>query len=672
MIASLEKNSIFVAKSLILMLRRFFLTAIISLMSVGASAQQTAFREGMIGNIRPEGWLKEALHRQQTGLTGHPEALSYPYNTCLWAGYIPRIKQQFDSEWWRYEQTAYFTDGMLRLGYLIGDEDMIRRGEEGVKYTMEHVQESGRLGDYRLESLWPMCVFFRAMKAEYEVTGNRALVEALEKNYLSLTLNDIVEGHRHILNIEGMLWTYGMTKNEKLLQMAEEAFDKGGFPLDEKQIASEPYIHMHGVTYAEQMKLPMMLYAYTGKQKYLDMAIKAQRQLERNHLLPDGLFTSAEYTLGNDIDIAHETCNVSDYTWSLGYFLETTGEAEWADRIERVIFNAGMGSVTKDFKSLQYFSSVNQIIATGSSDNNKFKRGSTWMAYRPTHETECCAGNVSRWMPNFTSRLWMRNVKEGGLVAAMYAPSKVTYKEGEAEVTIEEDTYYPFDTEISFRFSTSREVQMPFTFRIPGWAEDCKVMMNGKKIAVEKQSQGGQFVTIKNTFRTGDVVTVKFDATPKVVAAKEGQGQYVECGPLLYSYAIPEKWEEDTEVHKNLNGKASENPDFKCWNITPAGKWNYGLTAAVKAPKLKVNKKLLKSGAYPFDAETNPLSMQIPVNEVDWTLIDGVRNPDTPKGNEVHPTGKKAKVTLVPYGSTQLRVTVFPTEGVSTEKAQIR
>lgn len=638
------------------MIRLFILAGFI-LASFSANAQNYKFSEGMIGDIKPEGWLQECLHRQQTGLTGHPEALSYPYNTCLWAGYIPRIKQQFDSEWWRYEQTAYFTDGMLRLGYLIGDQDMIQRGEDGVKYTMDHVQANGRLGDYRLESLWPMCVFFRAMKAEYEFTGNKAIVDALEKNYLSLSLNDLVEGHRHILNIEGMLWTYGITKNERLLQLAEEAFNHGGFPLDEKQINTEEYIHMHGVTYSEQLKLPIMLYIYTGKQAYLDLAMKAQRQLERNHLLPDGLFTSAEHTLGNDIDIAHETCNITDYTWTLGYFLEATGDAEWADRIERVIFNAGLGSVTKDFKSLQYFSSVNQIICTGSSDNNEFKRGSTWMAYRPTHETECCAGNVSRYMPNFTSRLWMHSA-DGGIVAAMYAPSTVKHNVSGTEVTITEDTYYPFDGEISFRFSTAKAVNMPFTFRIPGWCKDFEVKVNGKRTNVNATS--GSFTTINRTFNDGDVITLKLTMTPQIAEAKDGQGSYVECGPLLYSYAIPENWEEDTEIHKNLNGKASENPDFKCWNITPAGKWNYAMGRDVKGLKLKVNKKLLKQGIYPFDPQSTPLSIQIPVTEIEWPLIDGKRNPDTPKGADVKVTGGKSSIKLVPYGTTQLRVTVFP------------
>lgn len=80
----------------------------------------------------------------------------------------------------------------------------------------------------------------------------------------------------------------------------------------------------------------------------------------------------------------------------MGYFLETTGDAGWADRIERCVFNAGLGSITKDFRAMQYFSCPNQFLATGSSDHNAFKYGKTWMQYRPIHETECCIGNIHR------------------------------------------------------------------------------------------------------------------------------------------------------------------------------------------------------------------------------------------------------------------------------------
>ena len=86
------------------------LFSIIALCLVGtatnAQAPYAQFQGGMIGCIEPQGWIEEFLHRQQTGLTGHPEAMSYPYDSCLWAGEIGRNTETYGSDWWRYEQTA--------------------------------------------------------------------------------------------------------------------------------------------------------------------------------------------------------------------------------------------------------------------------------------------------------------------------------------------------------------------------------------------------------------------------------------------------------------------------------------------------------------------------------------------------------------------------------------
>ena len=75
----------------------------------------SVFSEGLIGNIQPKGWVKEILVRQKSGLTGHPEAMAYPYNTCLWNGEIRRNSEEYGDDWWCYEQTAYYTDALLRL-----------------------------------------------------------------------------------------------------------------------------------------------------------------------------------------------------------------------------------------------------------------------------------------------------------------------------------------------------------------------------------------------------------------------------------------------------------------------------------------------------------------------------------------------------------------------------
>ena len=620
-----------------------------------------AFREGLIGDIHPQGWLREFLQRQADGLTGHPEAMAYPYNTCLWAGEIERQNENPDAkDWWRYEQTAYYTDGLLRLGYLLGNDTFIQTGEEGIAYTIAHAQANGRLGNAKIESLWPMAVFFRAMQADYWVHHDATVIEALERHYLSLSPSLLTNGRRHIVNLEGILFVYGITKNERLLKMAEEAYNMGGFELDASVAASQGSILLHGVTYAEMLKIPLLLYAYTGKQRYLDLAMNAERKLERDHLLPDGLYTSAESTMGNDIDYAHETCDITDYTWSLGYFLQVTGEAEWADRLERAIFNAGLGAITKDFKALQYFSSVNQMICTGTSDNNAFKRGKTWMAYRPIHETECCVGNVNRFMPNFASRLWMRGSDlPSAVIATLYAPNETTFDIEGTTVTISEETLYPFDGTITFRFTLDEEKAFPFVLRIPGWATGASLEVNG--IAANIALTPGTFTTLNHTFKSNDIVTLHLDMETRIVDIP-GQGRYVERGPLLYTYAVPQKKTEDTTVYSNMNGKKSANPDFKSWSITPDGPFNYGIDEATtdgSALVTAVYKNKLDNG-YPFDLADAPIKISLPVREIIWGLDGGTRNPNLPLSDVLIAKDETQTIDLVPYGCTELRLTVFP------------
>lgn len=638
-------------KTLLLCMAGFLL----SLPTALKAQPYSVFHEGLIASITPKGWLMEFLQRQKTGLTGHPEAMAYPYNTCLWAGEIPRVNENPDAkDWWRYEQTAYYTDGLLRLGYLIDDQDFINKGEEGISYTITHAQSNGRLGNSKIESQWPMAVFFRAMQAKYWATGDQGIIDALERHYLSMDATLLSNGRRHIVNLEGLLWTYGMTGNKTLLDLAEEAYSRGGFELDATAAAGTGVISMHGVTYAEMLKIPLLLYAYTGKEHYLELAMNTERRLERDHLLPDGLYTSAEFTLGRDVDNAHETCDITDYTWSLGYFLQVTGQAEWADRLERAIFNAGLGAVTKDFKALQYFSSVNQLICTGTSDNNAFKRGSTWMAYRPIHETECCVGNANRFMPNFASRLWMRGQDEA-VVATLYAPNMTTFDVGGQTVTITESTDYPFAETIRFTVNTETPVTFPLVVRIPGWCEQAGLKVNG--LSVNQALEAASFVTLNRLFADGDVVELTLPMDAKLQAAANGQGWYVERGPLLYAYAIPQEKVEDTKVYSNMSGKHSENADFKCWSITPTGPYNYGVDPSLVGDELRVN--VTTPSGYPFDHDNAPVSIELPVRKIQWSIQNG-RNPFLPGAGNAVALPETETIQLVPYGCTELRLTVFP------------
>ena len=297
---------------------------------------------------------------------------------------------------------------------------------------------------------------------------------------------------------------------------------------------------------------------------------------------------------------------------------------------------------------MQYFSCPNQFIATGNSNHNGFKYGLTWMAYRPIHETECCIGNLHRYMPNYVARMWLKD-KKGHPVAALYGPSSVVYDLGEGvTVKIEEVTEYPFEEQIKFKFTFYKDGkkskdahQMDFTYRIPGW---CKAEKSG-------------FRTESRTWKSGDVFTVTLPMEIETVA-NPVDGMCIQRGPLVYSYAIPTNWVEDTKIYDNLAGKVSANPEFKSWELTPAGKWNYALVENM-LDGLKVEKT--GSKGFPFDLQSVPLKIKVPVKGVkDWTLKEDRFTPALPE-TVVPESDEIEYIELVPYGSTTLRLTTFPT-----------
>lgn len=604
------------------------------------------WQEASLKDIRPEGWLKEKLETQRSGLTGHPEALSYPYNTCLWAGEIPRMGDH-GRDWWRYEQTAYYTDGLLRMGYILDDPAYIEKGEAGISYTLAHPWDNGRLGPACVDYTWPFTVFFRAVKAKYDVAPDQALVQALSRHYHSIPMSQLVR-RRDLLSIEGMLWVAKQTGDKALVARADSAYRMREELLEGVNKSRDDYVtpeflqdekplKMHGVTMSEMLKLPILLYEATGNSWYRHLGETAIARLYEEDGLPDGLFTSAEWLQGRGILHSHETCNAIDMGWTLGYYLEILKDVRYADMMEKILFNAGLGSVTQDFKALQYYSSVNQFIATGTSNHNKDNYCSTWMAYRPTHQTECCAGNIHRLLPNYAARMWLRGDREA--IAALYGPSSFRYSD---DLTFVEETRYPYADEISFKVkATKGKHSLKFTLRIPAWCSDASLSLNGKDAGIKLVP--GSFVTLDRKWKDGDQLRLSLPANACSKTAFGG-GVWFERGPIVYCYAIPAEYKKDTERYANMNGKYPEDDEaFPCWDIRPSGDWNYAVSAD-EQPEFK-------DGV-----------LKIAVRPIEWDFDKG------PKGELLTPRlparplpiGAERTLELVPYGGTTLRLTVFP------------
>ncbi len=340
-------------------------------------------------------------------------------------------------------------------------------------------------------------------------------------------------------------------------------------------------IDAHGCTYAETMKLPAILYLATGKREYLDFAMAAERRIFDHHMLVDGVPSTTEwYRTVTSLD-SHETCDITDHTWSWGYMLMATGDAVWADRVERACFNAAPGAIKKDWKALQYFSCPNQFLATLNSDHNVMAHGGRMMAYQPNpgQRTACCGANVHRMLPNFAIRMWMKTT-DTGLAAVLYGPSRVQATVGTENqpITIVQSTHYPFEEEIRLSVDTDKPVAFPLLLRAPGWCAAPRVTLNGAEVKAARNAEG--FLRIERTFRPGDRIVLTFPMRASVTNWPQ-EGVAVEHGPLVYTLPIKANWASKIEPKYTT-------PDFPSWEATPASAWNYGLDLDPAKPEASV------------------------------------------------------------------------------------
>ncbi len=621
--------------------------------------KEFVLKELPVGAVLPQGMTKRFLETQMHGLTGRIEEAGPPFDTPKWSE--ERITEEGVAMWWEYEQYAYWLDGFVRAAVLLQDRAAIARAESLILSVIRNPDRDGYLGPRVLKEAngwnrWPHVVFFRACIALYDGTGNEKILHAICRHYLG-SATDFTK-KRDVLNVEIMLWAYGKSGERRLLELAEETYagynTACGDCLCDRAALGEEKPYAHGVSYNEFFKLGAVLYLHTGKEGYLATSRAAYRKLERYFSLPSGCHCSDEFLISDDYMHGYETCDISDYTWNSGYLLAATGEGGYADRIEKCVFNAGIGSVLEDFRGLQYFSFANQTIADATSNHAEFFRGGAWASYRPVPGTECCTGNVNRFMPNYVARQYFTD-RGGNVYSALFGES--VYDHG--GVRIEQKTDYPFDLRILWRIHTEREFVL--FVRIPAWSQTYEVMRNGQAVKGEPKS-GFMPVSVSE----GDEVSLVLTAEP--VRHESKGGVWFSRGPLVYSLGIPTK---------KIARRSEKRPgsDFPDYDIYPAGEWAYGVERGSRArfvdgvsrewrladglPHLTVRGRKLKNWDYErCDSVVRTVDLlkeDTPKEKISGKFVFTPRNPSSPEAE-----GDAVELRLYPYGVCKLRITVLP------------
>ena len=626
--------------------------------------EAAAFKPLPLGAVRAQGWLLEQLKLQAGGLSGHLDEFWPDVAKSGWIGGL--------NEGW--ERAPYFLDGFIPLAFLTDDPRLKSKVKKWVDYILEHPLSDGWLGPERgnaatgsnappndVRDPWPQFIILKALSQYQEATGDPRVVPAMIRSLKSL---DFQLDRRRLFAwnffrwadcLVTLFWLYDRSGDPWLLDLARKIAGQGynwskhfdNLPIKDKSPGWNWEGHV--VNNAMGIKAPALLWRLTGMDDFKKMAPRALETMDRYHGEANGLFSGDECLAGRSPSQGTELCAIVEFMFSLENDLAALGDPLYADRLEKIAFNALPAAFTADYWQHQYVEQANQVASsyfqhpiytTNTGDANLF-------GLEPHYG--CCTANFHQGWPKFASHLWMAS-PDGGLVAAAYSPSLASAAVAGVPVKIEEATDYPFSEALTFTFQAEKEVEFPLYLRAPQWCQGASAQLPDGSL---EKWKAGTYRKFQRKWKTGDKVVLRLPMGFHLRSGYQGAAS-VERGPLVYSLGLKEQWFK--AIPFRYQPKGEKKFDL---GVYPQSAWNYGLALDLKDPGKSLEFKEGSLKGNPFTLAGAPSRILVKGKKLDfWTLVQGAAQP--PPQSPVKTSAPLEDLELVPYGSTRIRVTEFP------------
>jgi hypothetical protein len=621
-----------------------------------------------LGDIIPQGWIRNQLEVQADGLTGNVMELFDDLSIkSAWLG--------GKGESW--ERGPYYVDGLMPLAYLLDDDKLKGITKLWIDNIFNSQTEAGFFGPKGNLDWWPRMVVTKMLTSYYEATKDERVIPFLKKYYTYMN-NNIDErplyswaNARGIEELIGVDWLYIKTKESFLLELGNkiiaQSLDWGkefeDFPyisptdeymssarfnvkkvafyavdfinnmnqkskmnkekmLERNNDSFNKFYHLtHGVNIAMALKYPALIGCFKNNLSLAIQSKKGYDTIMNYHGTANGLYTCDEHLSGAIPTQGTELCTVAEAMFSAEKLYECTDDDKWADLIELLAFNTFPATFTSDMCSHQYVQQANQISATTAKRNwyDAYNKANIY-GLKPNYA--CCLANMHQGFPKFCEHL--AYLDNDILVLLCPLPMKIDTLIGGENVSIEVISDYPFKDTARVKIKKGMPI---IRFRIP---------KNANSLTINGKVHTGSSVVIEAI--EGKDLILKYDFKLIEKRNKDGSVSFYYGNLLL---ALP--------INRSIKFKNASDR-FSDREMKPVSNWNY--TPISKDGYKIVENKISKE---PFS--TYPLEI----------VFKGIQVPSwIEKGNQADlvPTkflkGQEAMINLVPYGMTDLRISHFP------------
>jgi len=257
------------------------------------------------------------------------------------------------------------------------------------------------------------------------------------------------------------------------------------------------------------------LYRATGKHQYLEASIKLADGVFHEEATLVGCGTSGEvwFSGANQqtgvVNKPMETCVTATWMKFCDQLLRLTGDARYADELEKNLYNGLLGAMMPDGQWWAYFEGLMGV------------RVPSYVQHADVG-LSCCVLNGPRGL--MLTPFWAFMQSANGPVVNLYAPG--TAQVGNVKLEITGD--YPVSDQVEIRVTPASTGEFTLSLRIPAWSKQTELKVNG-----EPQPVTPGYAKIRRTWQEGDRVAITFDLRPRTV---ELNGQVaLQRGPVVLS-----------------------------------------------------------------------------------------------------------------------------------------
>jgi hypothetical protein len=643
-----------------------------------------AFAFTTVGSVTPSGWLLNELETQAQGLTGFLPKFWADINSSSWIGGT--------ADGGLHERTPYWLNGLVPLSFLTNDVNLVNLRNQYLGYIMDNQEASGWIGIDDMPTdgnqYWSRFNVILSLIQYYEGTSDpkamtcifKFLTEARRRmNLVPLAGWAQARGQDFIMALQWLIDNFDSLKGVPpgfsqayLIDFSDIAhlqmttplgntggdwktwFDTNSFPTSPACVTGMP-CHMltHGVNIGQAIKSEAVWYRRSGDVTDIDSTYVRMNKLDKYHGVPSGMFQADEHLAGNMQSHGTETCAVVEAVVSYAVSGGIIGDPILFDKAERILFNALPASMTKDMWERVYLQQSNEIEAITESDHIFITDGADSATFSLEGNYGCCTANMHAGWPKASYRaIGVPNDSLGGVAVLMWLPQTAMTQNATIAIT----TDYPFGDSATVVVTPSASAlgtDVPVWLRIPAWANNATLSINGGQLVPLLGSNG----TLYPTSTIGGVATTfTVNFNPEIrLETYASNTVTVTRGALVYT-----AW-----IGQNISVTHEYEYQSKDLAVTATLPWNLALVVDRENPSASLTfQRNGPPGSQPFSSTNIPVQITGTARVVSsWAVKHSAA--DTPPSSPacVNPSdcGNPMQITLVPFGSTHIRMTCLPT-----------